>query len=464
MSTSMTDMEGTSVSRKRSVPVPVAARGVTTVHRGCPLAWLLPGLYVALTVSGLVLQRLAGRPEDPVTGLAGEAALSAAIGVWSLAGGLLAAHRPANPIGWIMSATALVWALQQFCFGYAAYGLLAHPGSLPAATSMALLYVTMVLLFEMGVALLFPDGRLPSARWRPVLWAGLVATAGLVPGGITDPRPIGYLGVRSPLQVGAALRAILAPLFMVAFFVLFAVLLASVVSVVLRLRRARGEARQQLKWFAYATALVPVGFGLLFFGFDPDLPTDQIAMAVLVVAAVAMPVAMAIAIFKYRLYAIDRIINRTIVYGLLSAILGLGYTGAVLLLGQALGRGRSSLAVAVATLAMAALFQPARRQIQQVVDRRFNRRRYDAAKTIQAFSVRLREQVDLDTLTAELLAVINQTMEPTSVSLWLRPPQRPDFHPSAPAPVGNRQHKTATSNPAPRHPATTQPSQTIGTD
>ncbi len=452
MSTSMTDMEGTSVSRKRSVPVPVAARGVTTVHRGCPLAWLLPGLYVALTVSGLVLQRLAGRPEDPVTGLAGEAALSAAIGVWSLAGGLLAAHRPANPIGWIMSATALVWALQQFCFGYAAYGLLAHPGSLPAATSMALLYVTMVLLFELGVALLFllfPDGRLPSARWRPVLWAGLVATAGLVPGGITDPRPIGYLGVRSPLQVGAALRAILAPLFMVAFFVLFAVLLASVVSVVLRLRRARGEARQQLKWFAYATALVPVGFGLLFFGFDPDLPTDQIAMAVLVVAAVAMPVAMAIAIFKYRLYAIDRIINRTIVYGLLSAILGLGYTGAVLLLGQALGRGRSSLAVAVATLAMAALFQPARRQVQQVVDRRFNRRRYDAAKTIQAFSVRLREQVDLDTLTAQLLAVVTQTMEPTSVSLWLRPPQGPYLDPGTLAPAGNQQRqRAATSNPA----------------
>ena len=452
MSTSMTDMEGTSVSRKRSVPVPVAARGVTTVHRGCPLAWLLPGLYVALTVSGLVLQRLAGRPEDPVTGLAGEAALSAAIGVWSLAGGLLAAHRPANPIGWIMSATALVWALQQFCFGYAAYGLLAHPGSLPAATSMALLYVTMVLLFELGIALLFllfPDGRLPSARWRPVLWAGLVATAGLVPGGITDPRPIGYLGVRSPLQVGAALRAILAPLFMVAFFVLFAVLLASVVSVVLRLRRARGEARQQLKWFAYATALVPVGFGLLFFGFDPDLPTDQIAMAVLVVAAVAMPVAMAIAIFKYRLYAIDRIINRTIVYGLLSAILGLGYTGAVLLLGQALGRGRSSLAVAVATLAMAALFQPARRQVQQVVDRRFNRRRYDAAKTIQAFSVRLREQVDLDTLTAQLLAVVTQTMEPTSVSLWLRPPQGPYLDPGTLAPAGNQQRqRAATSNPA----------------
>jgi hypothetical protein len=444
-------IEGASMSRQGSVPAPVAATSVTTVRTACPLAWLLPGLYAALTVSGLVLQRLAGRPEDPAMGLAGEAALSAAIGVWSLVGGLLAAHRPANPIGWIMGATALVWALQQFCFGYAAYGLLAHPRSLPAAIHMALLYVTMVLLFELGIALLFllfPDGRLPSARWRPVLWAGLVAGAVMVPAAITDPRPIGNLGIRSPIQIGAALQAILAPLFLVAFFVLFAVLLASVVSLWLRLRRARGEARQQLKWFAYATALVPVGFGLLFFGFDPNLPTDQLAMAVLVVAAVAMPVAVAVAIFKYRLYAIDRIINRTIVYGLLSATLGLGYTGAILLLGQALGRGRSSLAVAVATLAMAAVFQPARRRIQEMVDRRFNRRRHDAAKTIEAFSVRLRQQVDLDTLTAELLAVVKQTMEPTSVSLWLRPPQGPDFHPGAPAPVSNRQHKTATSNPA----------------
>ncbi len=342
----------------------------------------------------------------------------------SLVGGLLAANRPANPIGWIMSATALVWALQQFCFGYAAYGLLAHPGSLPAAIPVGMLHVMMALLLELGIALLFllfPDGRLPSTRWRPVLWAGLAATAVLVPGWIVEPGPIGNLGVNNPVQVSAALWATLSPLMLAAFLLLFGVVLASVVSVLLRLRRASGEARQQLKWFAYATALMVLGFGLLFFGFDPNLPTDQIAMAVLVVASVAMPAAVAVAIFKYRLYAIDRIINRTIVYGLLTAILGLGYTGGVLLLGQALGRGRSNLAVAGATLAMAAAFQPARRRIQELVDRRFNRRRYDAAQTIQAFSARLRQQVDLEALTAELLAVVDQTMQPTRVSLWLRP-------------------------------------------
>src|SRR6266508_2636487 len=412
------------MSRQESVPAPAAAKGVTTVRTACPLAWLLPGLYAALTVLGLILQRLAGRPEDAVIGLAGDAALSAAILVSSLVGGLLAANRPANPIGWIMSATALVWALQQFCFGYAAYGLLAHPGSLPAAIPVGMLHVMMALLLELGIALLFllfPDGRLPSARWRPVLWAGLAATAVLVPGWIVEPGPIGNLGVNNPVQVSAALWAILTPLMLAAFLLLFGVVLASVVSVLLRLRRASGEARQQLKWFAYATALMVLGFGLLFFGFDPNLPTDQIAMAVLVVASVAMPAAIAVAIFKYRLYAIDRIINRTIVYGLLTAILGLGYTGGVLLLGQALGRGRSNLAVAGATLAMAAAFQPARRRIQELVDRRFNRRRYDAAQTIQAFSARLRQQVDLEALTAELLAVVDQTMQPIRVSLWLRP-------------------------------------------
>jgi hypothetical protein len=417
------------VSRQGAVPAPGAAKGVTTVGRDRPLAWLLPGLYGALTVLGLVLQALAGRPHDPTMGLAADAAQSTAVGVASLAGGLLAARRPANPIGWLLCGITLGWALQEFSFGYAVYGLLAQPGSLPAATPMTLLHVTMEPLILLGAALLFllfPDGRLPSHRWRPVLWAGLVATAVLVLAWIVDPDPltIGNLGVRSPIQVDPALHRILTPVTGVAFLLLLVVLLAAAVSSWVRLRRARGEARQQLKWFAYATALLPLGYGLTIFSVDPNLPTRRIGVALALVAAVAIPLAVAVAILKYRLYAIDRIINRTIVYGLLTAILVLGYTGAVLLLGQALGRGRSNLAVAGATLATAALVQPARRRVQEAVDRRFNRRRYDAVKTIQAFSVRLREQVDLDTLTAELLAVINQTMEPTSVSLWLRPPSQ----------------------------------------
>jgi hypothetical protein len=198
--------------------------------------------------------------------------------------------------------------------------------------------------------------------------------------------------------------------------------LAAAASLVVRFRRARGVERQQLKWLAYAAALVVLGFPLLVAAEGviraPELVAD-IASAVLVLP---IPVAVSVAVLRYRLYDIDRIINRTLIYGLLTVLLGLGYAGAVLLLGQLLGRD-SSLAVAGATLAVIGVFQPARRRIQQAVDRRFNRRRYDAAKTIEAFSARLREQVDLDTLLADLLAVVEQTMEPTQASLWLRPPR-----------------------------------------
>jgi hypothetical protein len=196
-----------------------------------------------------------------------------------------------------------------------------------------------------------------------------------------------------------------------------------VASLVLRFRTARGVERQQLKWLAYAAVLVLAGF------VAADLArmlgaSSYVVSFLQVIPLVAIPVAIAVAMLRYRLYDIDRIINRTLVYGLLTATLGLAYAGGVLVLGQLFGGIRQhppSWAVAGATLAVAALFQPARRRIQAVVDRRFNRRRYDAAKTIQAFSARLRQQIDLDTLTAELLAVVDQTMQPTRVSLWLRP-------------------------------------------
>jgi len=231
----------------------------------------------------------------------------------------------------------------------------------------------------------------------------------------------------------------------VAFLLLLVVLLAAVVSSWMRLRRARGQTRQQLKWFAYATALLPLGYGLTVLSVDPTLPTRQIGSALVVAASVAIPLAVAVAVLKYRLYEIDRIINRTLVYGALTILLGGVYAGIVLAVGQllgGLGATTPSWAVAGATLAVAALFQPARHRIQQAVDRRFNRRRYDAAKTIQAFSVRLRDQIDLDTLAAELLAVVDQTMQPTQASLWLRPPKAP-AHPWA----ATSQHAQGPSQP-----------------
>jgi hypothetical protein len=192
-----------------------------------------------------------------------------------------------------------------------------------------------------------------------------------------------------------------------------------------RRRRAGPIERQQLKWLAFVaggSALAgATGFLLQGLGSSTVAVIGGLLLLVaLAGVAVGIPVAVGLAILRYRLYDLDRVITRTLVYALLTAVLGLGYAGVVLTLGQLLGRQRSSLAVAGATLAMAALFQPARRRIQRLVDRRFNRRRHDAAQIIAAFSARLRDQVDLDTLTGELLAVADQTMQPTQASLWLR--------------------------------------------
>jgi len=197
--------------------------------------------------------------------------------------------------------------------------------------------------------------------------------------------------------------------------------LAAVVSLVVRFRRSRGEERLQLKWFTYAAALLPLVF-------LDDLLPDAAGNLLFAAVVAFLPVAAGIAILRYRLYEIDRLINRTLVYGLLTALLGGIYAGLVLLSGQLFGRLGArppSWAVAGATLAVAAAFQPARRRIQAAVDRRFNRRRYDAARTIERFRVRLRDQVDLDTLSAELLAVVDQTVQPTRASLWLHPSARP---------------------------------------
>jgi hypothetical protein len=224
-------------------------------------------------------------------------------------------------------------------------------------------------------------------------------------------NPIGIAGVENPEEstVGPGLLILSVLLIAVAF-----------VSLVIRFRRSRGEERQQLKWFTYAGVLLPLA---LLSEFLPAPVGDLIFGAVIVF----LPVAAGIAILRHRLYDIDRIINRTLVYGLLTALLGGVYAGAVLVLGQVFGRvggDPPSWAVAGATLAVAALFQPARRRIQQVVDRRFNRRKYNAIKTVEAFSLRLRDELDLDVLSAELLVVVDQTIQPTRTSLWLRPPTR----------------------------------------
>jgi hypothetical protein len=335
-------------------------------------------------------------------------------------GAVLASRRPRHPVGWLLLALGLLLVADGVASGYASYGLLARPGALPAADYVAVYlgHSAIPVAACLGFMLLLtPTGSLPSPRWR--WWARIAAAAPLAALVWLAPQPLQDLfqSVANPLA-GAAFAG---PRPVVVVVTVGATLLPISIgawSLVVRVRRARGVERQQLRWLALAAALVAVGV---------------LAIAVLAVAGIEaplgwlfggcvalLPVAAGASILRYRLYDLDRIISRTLAYGLLTVLLGSAYTGVVLGLGRLLPQG-SSLVVAGATLAVAGVFQPARRRIQRAVDRRFNRRRYDAAHTMQAFSGRLREQVGLDTLTAELLAVVEQTMQPTQASLWLRP-------------------------------------------
>ena len=352
-------------------------------------------------------------------------ALTVAFTAFMVVGAVIVAHRPGNALGWIFSAIGLLSSAGVLAMEYAEYAYLTRPGSLPGAALAAWFswwWLPILSLIFVFTPLLFPTGRLPSPHWRPVAVTGALAiTAVAVLGAVQPtlklqneevylPNPVGLAGAPDPEDgaLGAVLLGVLA-----------ACMVASVVSVVLRFRRSSGVERQQLKWFTYAAALMLVA-NVVTFTFLPE----GVASDVLFGLSIAfVPIAAGVAILRHRLYDIDRLINRTLVYATLTAVLGTVYAGAVLVLGLFGGVGGElpSWAVAGATLAVAALFQPARRRIQAVVDRRFNRRRYDAARTVEAFSARLRDQIELDTLSAELLAGVEQTLEPTTVSLWLRP-------------------------------------------
>jgi hypothetical protein len=330
----------------------------------------------------------------------------------SMVGLLIVSRRPGNVIGWIYASVAVALAAGEVAGGYARRSL---PGAAWAALLPDLLWLVATPLGVALLLLLFPTGRLPGRGWRPVVWAIVVATAAAVVGTALTPGPVElFPQFQNPLGLAAA-GPVLDRIVQVGFVVLTAGVFAAAGSLIVRWRRARGVERQQLKWLAYAAAmLVVVQVGAL-------LLPRALFLVVTTVTNLLFPAATGIAVVRYRLYEIDRLINRTLVYGLLTILLGLGYAGCVVVLGQLFGQDRSPLVVAASTLAVAALFQPARRRIQRAVDQRFNRRRYDAAQTIEAFSARLRDQIDLDTLTAELVAVVDQTMEPTRVSLWLRP-------------------------------------------
>jgi hypothetical protein len=401
-----------------------AARRARTRRWPAALPWVL----WVLAMLGLAavpwfdhLLRAAGRPE---LAQLNASAMPAVLGIVSAitVGAVLASRRPRHPVGWLLLGLGLSVSASGVADGYAPYGLLVRPGALPAARYVAL-YGPGLLAISITcigfVLLLTPTGSLPSPRWR---WWARVATAApvvVVVAVTLLPQPLGpeYQSVANPLGLGA-LEAPLQAATGVALALTVLGVLVTAASLVGRFRHARGTERQQLRWVALAAAVVSLAAALVLAAMVTETPA--LFGWGLGLCGTILPLAIGAAVLRYRLYDLDRIISRTLTYGLLTVLLGGGYAGIVLGLGQLFGR-ESSLVVAGATLAVAAAFQPARRRIQQAVDRRFNRRKYHAAQTIEAYSVRLRDQLDLGTLSAELLAVVDQTMEPTQISLWLRP-------------------------------------------
>jgi hypothetical protein len=344
-------------------------------------------------------------------------------------GALIASHRPENPIGWLFLAAALFYGIEIAGEEYAIYALFTNPGSLPLGAELAWLTewiwapgYGIILVF---LPLLFPDGHPPSRRWRWVGWLG-----GLSIGLICVLTSIVFWPERGPAllqqlggfggQVEQWRSGVSEWVLTLGGLMLLLAGLGAVISLFVRFRRARGDERQQIKWFASAAALT-----LAWIIVAEQQSGEIVALSGLLVIA-SIPVATGIAILRYRLYDIDRIINRTLVYGPLTAALAAVYLGSVAtaqtvfraLTGQ---EEQPQLAVVVSTLAIAALFHPLRRGIQTFMDRRFYRRKYDAAKTLEAFSAKLRDEPDLDRIAGELADVVRKTMQPSHVSLWLRP-------------------------------------------
>ena len=393
------------------------------------LAWALLGLELLVLAAFPWIDQLlrrAGRADlstiDPFAIPPTVAALTAGV-----VGAVLASRRPRHPVGWLLLAMGVDMAVSAACVGYVPYGLVVRPGSLPGADLVARFYpatIYAVLPIIAFVLLLTPTGSPPSPRWR--WWArgsaavlALMLVAVMAAPGSLDPLAQFDSGPLDTRVYGGALRVanqLALPIGLLA-------ILGGAASLVARFRRARGVERLQLQWVALAAALT----GLSMLATVILIATGEVDLGawMSVVGVTFLPLATGAAILRYRLYDLDRIVSRTVAYGLLTLLLGGGYAAVVLGLGQLLGR-ESSLVVAAATLAVAALFQPARRRIQRVVDRRFNRRRHDAARIIEGFGSRLRDQVDLDTLVGEVLAVAERTMQPTRASLWLRPRTGPD--------------------------------------
>jgi hypothetical protein len=379
------------------------------------LAWAVCALSLALTVLCFLLIALILSLDTSIY-FFGVGLTVIAIG-YSVIGAIIASRLPNHPIGWICCAIGFIAAVDHFGGEYAVYALLAHPDDArPGGRAMLWLQSWFWMLFVgllVFLLLLFPNGRLPSSRWRPFAWISVVIiSVGVIYSSVISPdvRPD---APPNPIQQLVLLLGLVAA-----------------ASVVVGRRGARGVERQQIKWLLYAGAIFFVG------------PVFQITVSYVlrveaswalwvghllgVVSGLGIPIAIGIAILRYRLYDIDLVINRSLVYGSLTALLALVYFGGVAMT-QAVFRAftaqeqQPQLAVVVSTLVIAALFNPLRRHIQSFIDRRFYRSKYDARKTLEAFSAKLRDETDLEALSEDLVGVVRQTMQPAHVSLWLRP-------------------------------------------
>jgi hypothetical protein len=403
-------------------------------HRAAWLAWSVCAVSLVLVAFSLLLVFL-GWSEPLPKGWSPwqDQALSSVGNIGApILGGLIASRRPENPYGWKWLSLGLVSAIVVLAEPYAAYALVAEPGSLPAPRmvnmALGLGWVVLVTLLPF-VLLLFPTGRLPSPRWRFLAW--VILAAGAIAFTLAFFTRHGGQGpIKNPLAVGGVVGEAIPVLVLGAIMILFSSIILSALSLVVRYYRASGVERLQLKW----VALVAVLFvGLIV---ADQLRLDRLLGGTLwnlldLATVAGLYVAVGIAILKHRLYDIDIIINRTLVYAMLTALLAAGYVATIMafqgigslvyqLPFRALFGQESALATVAATLAMAALFNPLRRRIQSFIDRRFYRKKYDARKTLEVFSVKLRDETDLDALNEDLVGVVRETMQPAHVSLWLR--------------------------------------------
>ena len=387
------------------------------------LAWSFCALALVLTAISVILLSL--NYSNTTTQVYGYWPESIVIPIgFSIIGAIIASRLPANPLGWLFCAAASVSAVAHLSGEYAIYALMAQPDTLPAGKALAWLTSWVWILFIGCIALsllLFPDGRLPGRRWAWLAWLTVLLTAVGAVWQAFSPGVIDSLGtIRNPLGYESLPRAN-EPVQIMVFALLFVVVASSLT---VRMRRARGIERQQIKWPAYTAVMAATGSVLTYNIAEPiGAPwLEWISFVIVMAALVCFPISVGIAIVRYRLYDIDVLINRTLVYGSLTATLVALYFGVIVVLQGifvALTGQQSTLAVVASTLLIAALFTPLRRRIQGFIDRRFYRSKYDAAKTLEAFSARLRNETDLDTLSDDLVGVVRETMQPAHVSLWL---------------------------------------------